>query len=197
MMTALRGVAYTITRGVPIFGFPDRFVILGQGYVWIIPIPVIVMAIVFFFGWVVLTKTRYGRYIYGIGGNEEASRLSGINVKRIKMIAYGISAGLCGIAGVVLVSRVNSGAPILGTNYELEIITAVVLGGISMSGGEGKITSVVLGVIIMGVLANGMILMGLREYTQWIVKGIVLLMAVSFDSITTASSQQMTSIEEG
>lgn len=181
MMTSLRGVAYLITGGLPVFGFPESFTVLGQGYLWVIPIPVIIMICVFIVGYLVLNKFTIGRYIYGVGGNEEASRLSGINVKKIKYIVYSVSGLLCGVAGVVLLSRTNSGQPKAGTGYEMDIITGVVLGGVSITGGEGKIVGVIAGVIIMGILSNGMIITNVGDYVQRIIQGLVLIAAVGFD----------------
>ena len=180
-MTSVRGAAYLITEGKPVFGFPDGFEIIGQGYIWIIPIPVIVMAVIFITTYILLNKMRIGRYIYGVGGNEEASRLSGIDVKKIKYFVYTYCGFCCAIAGIVLLSRTNSGTPKAGTNYEMDIITAVVLGGVSIKGGDGKITGVIAGVLIMGVLANGMIILGLSDYVQRVVQGLVLIAAVAFD----------------
>ena len=180
-MTALRGVAYLLSDGLPVFGFSDSFKVIGQGYLWIIPIPVIIMAVVFIAGYFLLEKTVYGRYIYGVGGNEEASRLSGISVQKVKYLVYTTCGALSGLAGLVLLSRVNSGQPKAGQGYEMDIITAVVLGGVSIFGGEGKINFVIIGVLIMGVLSNGMILLNINEYVQWVVKGLVLLLAVGFD----------------
>jgi ribose transport system permease protein len=183
-MTILRGVAYLITKGLPVYGFPKGFAVIGQGYFLQVPIPVIIMVVCFITGYIVLEKTRFGRYVYGIGGNEEASRLSGINIRKIKYITYCACSFLSALAGIVLLSRVNSGQPIAGTGYELDVITGVVLGGVSMNGGEGRITGVIMGILIMGVLTNGMILLNISEYFQLVVKGSVLLLAVSFDYIT-------------
>lgn len=184
MMTALRGIAYKVTAGLPVYGFPKSFAVIGQGYLWIIPVPVIIMIIVFFIGYVLISKTRFGRYVYGIGGNEEATRLSGINVKSTKYKIYMLESLLAALAGIVLLSRVNSGQPKAGEGYEMDIITAVVLGGVSIAGGTGKITGVITGVLLMGVLTNGMILINVDEYTQWIIKGTVLLLAVSLDQFS-------------
>lgn len=181
-MTSLRGIAFIITGGMPVFGF-QSFGFLGQGYLWIIPIPVIIMVIIFGLGYIFLTKMKYGRYIYGTGGNEEASRLSGINIKRIKYMVYSICGFLSGLAGIILLSRIDSGQPKAGQGYEMDVITAVVLGGVSITGGEGKIFYVIVGVIIMGILSNGMILLNINEYVQWVVKGLVLLAAVAFDRL--------------
>lgn len=184
MMTALRGIAYKVTEGLPVYGFPKSFAVIGQGYVSIVPVPVIIMVIIFIVGYILITKTRFGRYVYGIGGNEEATRLSGVNVKKTKYKIYMLESLLASVAGIVLLSRVNSGQPNAGNGYEMDIITAVVLGGVSISGGIGKITGVITGVLLMGVLTNGMILTNVDEYTQWIVKGAVLLLAVSLDQIS-------------
>jgi len=181
MMTSLRGVAYLLTGGVPVFGFPGDILFLGKGHIWVIPVPVIVMAIVFILGIIFLEKTRYGCYIYGVGGNEEATRLSGISVQKIKYIVYSISGLLAGLAGIVLLARVNSGQPKAGNAYEMDVITSVVLGGVSISGGEGKLGFVIVGVLIMGVLTNGMILINVQDYTQQVIKGLTLLAAVGFD----------------
>ena len=181
MMTSIRGVAYLITGGLPIFGFKSGILVLGQGYVGFIPVPVIVMVIIFLIGIVFVQGTRYGRYIYGVGGNEEATRLSGINVKKIKYIVYSISGLLAGLAGMVMLARINSGTPKMGQGYEMDVITAVVLGGVSISGGEGRLGFVIVGVLIMGVLTNGLILLNVQEYVQWVIKGLALVAAVGFD----------------
>jgi len=180
-MTSLRGLAFIITGGLPVFGFNESFSTFGQGYLWIIPIPVIVMLVVFILGYIFLRYTKYGRYIYGVGGNEEATRLSGIKVKNIKYMVYGIGGALSGLAGLVLLGRINSGQPQAGTNYEMDCITAAVLGGVSISGGEGRIGFVIVGVLIMGILSNGMIMLSVDEYVQRVLKGLVLIMAVSLD----------------
>jgi len=181
MMTSIRGVAYLITGGLPIFGFKSDILVLGQGYVGFLPVPVIVMVAVFIVGIVFVQNTRYGRYMYGVGGNEEATRLSGISVKKIKYIVYSISGLLAGLAGMVMLARINSGTPKMGQGYEMDVITAVVLGGVSISGGEGKLGFVIVGVLIMGVLTNGLILLNVQEYVQWVIKGMALIAAVGFD----------------
>jgi ribose transport system permease protein len=180
-MTSFRGVAYIITKGIPIYGFDDSFAVLGQGYVGPIPIPVLIMLAVFLLGFIILGKTRFGRHVYGIGGNEEAARLAGLDIRKIKLMVFSISGLLAGFAGIVLLSRLMTGAPTLGTGFEMDVITAVVLGGVSIAGGEGKLRGVIIGVLIMGVLSNGMIIMSLDENYQWLVRGFVLALAVGFD----------------
>lgn len=182
MMTSLRGAAYLITGGLPIFGFESDILVLGKGMIFgVIPVQMVIMVVIFILGWLFLDKTRFGRYIYGVGGNEEATRLSGVNVKKIKYIVYAISGFLAGLAGVVLLARVNSGQPKAGDGYEMNVITAVVLGGVSISGGEGKIGFVIIGVLFMGVLTNGMIMLNVDTYVQQVIQGFALLGAVSLD----------------
>ncbi len=181
MMTSVRGIAYIITGGLPVFGFNRAFTVLGQGYWGMVPIPVIVMFITFLFGIVFLSQTRAGRHIYGVGGNEEASRLSGVQIKKIKYLVYALSGFMSALAGVVLLARVNSGQPNAGSGYEMDVVTAVVLGGVSMSGGEGRLVMVVVGVMIMGILTNGMTMLTINEYVQQFVKGMVLIGAVALD----------------
>ncbi len=184
MMTSLRGVAYLITGGRPVYGIPKSFLFLGQGYVSYFPVPVIIMIVVFIFGFIVLNKTVFGRTVYGTGGNQEASRLSGVSVKKVKYKIYAIEGLLAAAAGIILLSRVNSGQPGAGQSYEMDIITACVLGGVSINGGEGKIGGVLIGVLIMGVLTNGMILLNVNEFWQWVVKGAVLILAVAIDKVS-------------
>ena len=181
LMTSFRGLSYIIGGGLPVYGVPDGLKALGQGYVIGIPVPVILMAITLGVGHIVLTHTRFGREVYGVGGNEEAARLSGVSVKAVKYKVYALSGTLAAFAGIVLMARVNSGQPKGGEGYELDIITAVVLGGVSIFGGVGRLSGVLAGVLIMGVLANGMILLNIDEYVQWVVKGAVLLAAVALD----------------
>jgi ribose transport system permease protein len=183
MMTSIRGIAYIITGGLPVFGFNRSFTRLGQGYVGVIPVPVIFMAGAFILGYILLSKTRIGRHIYGVGGNEEASRLSGIQVKKVKFFVYGAAGFMSALAGIVLLARVNSGQPNAGNSYEMDVITGVVLGGVSMSGGQGKIAMVIVGVMIMGILTNGMTMLSINEYIQQFVKGLVLIAAVALDSM--------------
>ena len=184
MMTILRGIAYVISGGLPIYDMPESIKFLGQGRIAAIPTPVILMAIIMIAGWVLLTKTVFGRQVYGTGGNEEASRLSGVGVKGVKYKVYLIGYLLATFAGLILMARLNSGQPRAGTGYELDVITAVVLGGVSIMGGVGSLPLVFAGVLIMGVLANGMILLNVDEFAQWIVKGTVLLAAVALDRMT-------------
>jgi ribose transport system permease protein len=183
MMTILRGLCFVLCAGMPVWGLPESFKILGQGYVGPMPIPVLIMLGVFAVGWVFLNRTRNGRYVYGLGGNREAVRLSGVYTVRVETLVYVISGFLTGLAGIIMLSRINTGQPKIGAGYEMDVITAVVLGGVSIMGGEGSLLGVLIGVLITGVLANGMILMDVSEYYQQITKGLVLLAAVTFDTL--------------
>lgn len=183
-MSILRGAAYIISGGLPVYDIPPQFLFLGQGYIGIIPVPVILMAVCFGAGYFVLEHTSFGRYIYGIGSNQEASRLSGVNVRRIMLSVYAICGALSALAGVVYLSRVNSGQPKGGEGYEMDIITAVVLGGVSTTGGEGKISRVIVGLVIMGVLMTGMTMINIPDYYQRVVKGAVLILAISYDILS-------------
>lgn len=197
MMTSLRGAGYLITDGLPVFGFGKGLSGFGRGYLLGIPLPVILMVVIFVLGIFILSYTPIGRHIYGVGGNEEASRLSGVNVSLTKIFCYGFCALLSGVAGLVLLSRTNSGQPSAGVGYEMDAITAVVLGGISLMGGQGRLPLVIIGVLIMGVLSTGMLMCNINDYVQQVVKGIVLVAAVAFsyvslklrDRLITASSK--------
>ncbi|HHW00884.1 MAG TPA: ABC transporter permease [Clostridiaceae bacterium] len=189
-MTIFRGISYIICGGLPIFGFPESFTVLGQGYLGVIPIPVIVLVLAVILGSFILNSTYFGRYFYAMGGNEEAARLSGISINKLKVAVYTISGFFAGISGVILLSRVNSAQPNAATGYEFDVMTAAVLGGISIKGGEGKILGVFIGVLIMGVLSNGLILMNVGDYYQNVIKGLVLILAVAFDSMQNLSKKK-------
>ena len=184
VMTSVRGLCYILTGGLPVYGFPASFDILGKGYVGVIPVPVIIMAVVLVLGWYVLNRTRYGRYLYAIGGSREAARLSGINVDKMVVATYMIAGLLSSLAGLVELSRLSSGQPSAGDGFEMNVITAVVLGGISVNGGEGKFFGVVVGIFIMSVLANGLVMMNVYEFYQQLIRGIVLIFAVGFDHLS-------------
>lgn len=179
----LKGMSYLLTNGIPVYGYDEKFKIIGQGYLGPIPIPVLILVLIFIIGGYILNKTTFGLRIYSIGGNEEASRLSGTNVRKIRYSSFIISAILAAIAGLVLLSRVNTAQPDAGVGYEMDVITAVVLGGVTMSGGEGNLIGVLGGVLAIGLLSNGMLQLGISEYVQWVSKGLVLLFAVSYDQV--------------
>lgn len=186
-MTIFKGITYIVTKGGTIFGFPESFSFIGQGYILGVPVPVIILIMVYIFGFFLLNSTRFGRYVYGIGGNEKASTLSGVDVVRVKYMVYMISGLLAALASVVMLSRINSALPNAGIGLEFDVVTAVVLGGISVNGGEGKLQGVIVGLLIIGTLSNGMILLNVGEYYQTVVKGLVLLTAVGIDNIVKKS----------
>jgi ribose/xylose/arabinose/galactoside ABC-type transport system permease subunit len=188
MMTSLRGVAFIICGGLPVYKVPESYLFLGQGYIGgVIPIPVVIMIIVFSGGYFILNKTAFGRSVYGIGSNREASRLSGVNVKKHIYIIYTMAGAFYALAGMILLARVNSGQPRAGEGYEMDVITACILGGISVSGGEGRIGGVIIGVLMMGTLTNGMVIMNINEFWQRVVKGLVLIIAVVIDQLAKRS----------
>ena len=181
MMLVLQGVAYLITGGYPITGMPEAFTMIGQGYIGVIPVPVIIFVIFIIFGWIVMNKTYLGRHIYALGGNKEAARLAGINVDRLTVFIYAFTGFAASIAAIIMVGRTNASQPGAGSSYPFDCMTAACLGGISISGGEGKISGVVVGVIILGILDNGLVLMGVNSNFQCVVKGLILLAAVAID----------------
>lgn len=183
LMGTIRGVVYILCGGLPVYGFTKAFKVIGQGYLGIIPVPVIIMVVIFIIGHLFLNRSKYGRYIYGLGGNEEAARLSGVNIRGMKYLTYMFSAFCAGIAGIVMLSRLFSAQPTTGAGFEMNVITAVVLGGISIAGGEGKLSGVIAGVLIIGILTNGMILLNIDSYWQMVVQGLVLLIAVGVDQL--------------
>ncbi|EGQ26818.1 ribose ABC superfamily ATP binding cassette transporter, permease protein [Sporosarcina newyorkensis 2681] len=187
-MTIFRGLTLVYTEGRPISGLGDSavFTMLGKGYFFGIPVPVITMSITFAVLYFILKKTTFGRRVYAVGGNEEASRLSGINVDRVKIYVYSLAGGLTAIASLILTSRLNSAQPTAGNMFELDAIAAVVLGGTSLTGGRGWIVGTLVGALIIGVLNNGLNLIGVSSFFQQVVKGAVILIAVLLDRKKTA-----------
>lgn len=173
-MTIFRGATLVFTNGTPISKLPENFVNIGNGKLGFIPIPVIITVIVLVIAIYVLTQTRFGRYLYALGGNEDSARLSGINTTKIKTLVYVISGFASSIAGVIIASRIGSASPNAGTGFELDAIAAVVIGGTSLAGGEGRITGTLIGALIIGVLNNGLNLMNVSPFYQSIVKGLVI-----------------------
>src|SRR5690606_5924726 len=180
-MSIARGLAFVFTQGRPISSFPDSFRALGAGELGGIPIPVIVVLVVYAAAHYVLTQTPFGRAIYAIGSNEEAARLSGVNVGWYKTAAFGVSGLLAGLAAIMLTGRINSAHPLAGQGYELDAIAAVVIGGTSLSGGEGRILGTLIGALIMGVIRNGLNLLMVDSYWQQVIIGAVIVVAVLID----------------
>ncbi|MBR1437322.1 MAG: ABC transporter permease, partial [Synergistaceae bacterium] len=183
MMQIARGAAYIYSNGQPIRAMIPEYQIIGTGYLGPIPYPVIYMVVFLIVCVVLLSKTRFGRHVYAVGGNDKAAIFSGVNVARTKMLVYTMSGFLAAFTGVVLCARMASGQPTAGQSFEMDAIAATVLGGTSMSGGVGKIGSTMIGVLIIGVLNNGLNLLGLNSFWQQIAKGIVILLAVYVDML--------------
>lgn len=180
-MNIARGAAYVYTGGQPIRVMSDSFNFIGSGYVGDIPMPIIYLVIIVIISILIMSKSKLGRHIYAVGGNPVAARFSGIKNSRVLFFAYLFSGIMSAIAGIVLASRMFSGQPTAGQGAEMDAIAAVVLGGTSMSGGVGKIGGTVIGALIIGVLSNGLNLLGINSFWQYIVKGVVILIAVYVD----------------
>jgi ribose transport system permease protein len=185
MLTIARGLTMLWTKGFPITGLGERFDYLGTGWFLGIPLPVWVSGTIVFIAVVITNKTKLGRYIYAIGGNENAATLSGINIKKIKIAVYTIAGALAAVGGLLVTSRLDAAQPNAGTGYELDSIAAVVIGGTSLSGGRGSVLGTVLGAVIIGVLNNGLVLLNVSPFWQQVVKGFVILIAVVIDKANT------------
>lgn len=187
--TILKGIAYLLTNAVPVKKLSATYKFLGQGYIFgVIPVPLIITVALYVLAWWYLDKTYLGRRVYLSGGNEEAARLSGINTKWTITGTYVFSGVFAAIAGVLMAARLGSGQPSVGSGFEMDVITATVLGGISVNGGKGKVVNVFVGACIMGVLANGMTMLNINQYLQWIINGLVLLFAVTMSNLRKSSS---------
>ena len=186
MQYVARGFCYVVTNSYPISGLPDSIGWIGRGYlkiggVNIVPWSVVVMVLVYVVTAFVAAKTKFGRYVYAVGGNAEAAWLSGINASRIKRMVFTLGGLAAGLVGVILVSRLSSGQPQGGEGWEFKAVIAVVMGGVSLTGGKGKPIGVALGAVFVGILENGMTLLNINSYYQQIVQGIVLVLAIGFD----------------
>lgn len=180
-MNITKGIALVLTGGAPIRCMTDAFKFPGAGYVGPVPTPVILMVVIFVIAALMINRTQLGRHIYAVGGNVQAARFSGINVQKVKFIVYTYTGLMAGIAGVVIASRLYSGQPTAGDGAEMDAIASVVVGGTSMSGGSGRIGGTLIGVLIIGVLNNGLNLLGVDSNFQYVVKGLVILLAVYID----------------
>lgn len=197
MMTSARGAALLFTNGQNIYQL-DEFIVFGQGDIFGVPTPVIVMVLIAGLTWYLLNNTRFGRHLYAIGGNEDAARASGIKVNQTKMTAYVISGAFVGLAGVLFMSRVNAGLPNAGIGFEFDAMTASIIGGTSFSGGVGTAMGTLVGAFIMGFLNNIMNLLGIQSYLQQIIKGGIIVIAVAYDimSKNKKTASQLGNIEE-
>jgi inositol transport system permease protein len=183
MMSIARGAALIYSDGRPITGLSDAFNFIGGGYILGIPMPVIIMIIVGIIMYVLLNHTKFGKYVYAIGGNQRAAVASGINVKKYLVIIYTLASVLAALAGIILAARLNAGQPTAGVSYELDAIASSVIGGTSLTGGIGTIPGVIIGALIIGVLTNGLVLLGVSPYIQTILKGVIIIAAVLIDAL--------------
>ena len=182
IMSICRGLAFIFTRGTPIGVSNEKYTVFGSGYVFsIIPVPVIIMLVIFIVGFFLIGYTRFGRYIYACGGNEQAARWSGIKTDTVKILVFSLSGFLFGLSAMILAGRLGGGLPNAGNGAELDVITTVILGGTSLTGGRGKLWGVVIGVIVIGVLSNGLTMLNVSAYWQQVMKGMIILAAVQFD----------------
>lgn len=184
MMTMARGLAYVYTDGRPTVYDDPAFSFIGNGYLGPVPVPIVIMLVWFVICAVVLSRTRFGRHVYAIGGNREAARFSGIRIQQVVTAVYVISGFSAALAGVILASRMSSGQPISGQGFELDAIAAIVLGGTSLAGGKGRMSGTMIGALVIGVLNNGLNLIHVSFYYQLIIKGLVIISAVYLDTMS-------------
>jgi ribose/xylose/arabinose/galactoside ABC-type transport system permease subunit len=180
MMTVARGLALVISRGKPVSNLSNSFTSIGGNWLGL-PIPVLILLAVVVCSWLFLGNVRLGRYVYAVGGNENAARAAGINVQGVKMFAYTVSGGMAGLAGVILAARITTGQPNVGVAYELDAIAAAVIGGTSLSGGVGSVGGTLTGALLMGVINNSLDLLNVSSYYQQIIKGLIIVSAVYLD----------------
>ncbi len=182
-MLILNGTALVVTNGYPIYDMPESFLWIGQGRIGPVPVSVIILALVCVVGWFVLSKTYFGRNVYALGGNQEAARLAGINIVKMRIAVYGLCGLFTSIGTMVMLGRTNSATATSGGNYQFDCMTAICLGGITFGGGNGNMINTFIGVLIIGILANGLILSGVNSNMQQVIKGFLLLFAISMDAI--------------
>ncbi len=188
-MYIVRGGAYTVTNGQPIYTFPKSFTAIAGRVLGIPLYSILIMALVMLIGWYVLKYTRVGRFTYAVGGNENCAKLSGINLRKVKCFVYMFSGLCCGVAALLLSSRLDSGLPTNADGQEMDAIAAVVIGGTSMSGGEGSMIGTLIGILIIGIIANGLNLLGVAQGPQKMVKGLIIVIAVIIDVIRRKASE--------
>lgn len=187
--TLVRGLALYIANGQPVRNLPDSFTYLGSGSIGIIPIPVVFLIVLGLMTWYIMKYTKLGRHIYAIGGNAQAATVSGVNSKAVKFFTYAFAGAMAGLAGILLTARVGAGNAALGEGYEMKAITGCVIGGVSLNGGIGSMYGMICGILVVGVLANGMDLLNISGYVQQIAEGIILIVAVLLDVIRTRTSK--------
>ena len=182
MLSIARGLTYIYTDGMPVANLSKSFVAIGQGLILGIPLPVIIFAAIFIICWITLNKTKFGRYVYAVGGNEKSAKISGINTRLIIFVVYVLSGLMSAIGGLILTARTSAGLPQAGVSYELDAIAAVVIGGTSLKGGEGSLLGTLLGAMILGVINNGLDILSVSSYYQQVIKGLIIIGAVLLDS---------------
>ncbi|MFD1144509.1 ABC transporter permease [Larkinella insperata] len=182
-MTIGRGLALILSKGRPVSNLSDSFNFIGGGQLLGIPTPIIILIVFFIICSVLLRKTVLGRYMYAVGGNEQAAKASGIQLSKVKMVVYTLCGGLAALAGILLTSRITTGQPNAGVGFELDAIAAAIIGGTSTSGGTGTMTGTLIGALLIGVISNGLDLMNVTSYYQQVVMGIIIIGAVVLDSL--------------
>jgi inositol transport system permease protein len=189
MMTAARGGALLFTGGKPVSNISDSFLYLGSGKIGFLPVPVLIFLLMGLMTHIILAKTKFGKTIYSIGGNEQAAKLCGINVNKVLIIVYSYAGIMSAVGGIILTARVSSGNPTAGLAYELDAIAATVIGGTSLSGGVGLISGTIIGALIIGVLNNGLTLIGVSPNWQQVIKAIIIVGAVTIDTYRNRTSK--------
>lgn len=172
------GIGNLITNGTAIYDLPDEFLVLGRGYIGPIPVQVVIMAVITVISGIVLSSTTYGRYIYAIGGNPKVAKLSGVNVSKLKVMYFMVGGALSALAGVLITSRMGTAQPTLGTNWPMETIAGIVIGGTHFQGGSGSIVNSVLGVLLMTMITNGLNLLGVNTFWQSVVTALLLIITI-------------------
>lgn len=186
LLTVLSGAAYLITGGFPITSFPQWYGYLGAGFIGgVFPFQALILVAVFFILYFVLNFTEFGRAVYAVGGNVEAARLSGVNINKVRFMSFGITGFLAAFSGLMVSSQIMSGTPSVGTNGEMTAISSIIIGGASLSGGIGKITGTLIGILFLGIVLNGMTIMGLSSYWQLVVRGALVIAAVLLNNLST------------
>jgi ribose/xylose/arabinose/galactoside ABC-type transport system permease subunit len=182
LMTIARGMTFVFSNGKPISPLTAEFLNIGRGSILGLPIPALLLLLVFVTGFIILKYFSIGRYLYAVGGNENSATVSGINVRLVKVFAYGASGCLCGLVAIILTSRVSAGMPQAAQSYELDAIAATVIGGTSLSGGRGRLWGTILGTLLLGIVSNGLDLLNVSSFYQQIGKGAIILGAILIDS---------------
>lgn len=185
-MTIVRGLTYLYTGGYPITGYSESFRFIGSGYIGPVPFPIILLLLMIAFWQFALRKTPLGRYTCAVGGNKEATRLSGVSVDFYQIMTFVIGGAMAAMSGIVYASRLNSATPLAGQGYELDAIASTVIGGTSVSGGEGSVVGTLVGVLILSIIGNMFNLLGVQVYIQYLVKGVIILVVVGIDSLSKA-----------